>query len=233
MDSLPRRLRKLDEALAVLPLSWDVMTLSELDGFIAGLLVCPMPVEPEEWLELLWKEADPGEEAGEDAAGDGAAEAAALVPEILDHFKRTSLLLKAGEDAYLPILYSDSRTGEVLWEGWAAGFGEAMQVRMESWSAVAQTGDLDAVIALDGLKRLVTIANRPPPAGPADPERERLIEDAPDLIPGWVETLFDWRLGYRPEAVQTPVRSVKIGRNEPCPCGSGKKYKKCCGTAGP
>lgn len=25
-----------------------------------------------------------------------------------------------------------------------------------------------------------------------------------------------------------PVRSAKIGRNEPCPCGSGKKYKKCC-----
>jgi SEC-C motif-containing protein len=25
-----------------------------------------------------------------------------------------------------------------------------------------------------------------------------------------------------------PVRSEKIGRNEPCPCGSGKKYKKCC-----
>nr|WP_272917305.1 SEC-C metal-binding domain-containing protein [Halobacillus litoralis] len=22
----------------------------------------------------------------------------------------------------------------------------------------------------------------------------------------------------------------KIGRNEPCPCGSGKKYKKCCGS---
>jgi len=27
-----------------------------------------------------------------------------------------------------------------------------------------------------------------------------------------------------------PVRVVKIGRNEPCPCGSGKKYKKCCGA---
>jgi len=27
-----------------------------------------------------------------------------------------------------------------------------------------------------------------------------------------------------------PVRVVKIGRNEPCPCGSGKKYKKCCGV---
>lgn len=27
----------------------------------------------------------------------------------------------------------------------------------------------------------------------------------------------------------TPATSVKIGRNDPCPCGSGKKYKKCCG----
>ena len=26
-----------------------------------------------------------------------------------------------------------------------------------------------------------------------------------------------------------PVTSKKIGRNDPCPCGSGKKYKKCCG----
>ncbi len=25
------------------------------------------------------------------------------------------------------------------------------------------------------------------------------------------------------------ARSDKIGRNQPCPCGSGKKYKKCCG----
>jgi SEC-C motif domain protein len=27
-----------------------------------------------------------------------------------------------------------------------------------------------------------------------------------------------------------PRRVDKVGRNEPCPCGSGKKYKKCCGT---
>jgi len=26
-----------------------------------------------------------------------------------------------------------------------------------------------------------------------------------------------------------PIQSTKVGRNEPCPCGSGKKYKKCCG----
>lgn len=27
-----------------------------------------------------------------------------------------------------------------------------------------------------------------------------------------------------------PLSVVKVGRNEPCPCGSGRKYKKCCGT---
>jgi len=29
---------------------------------------------------------------------------------------------------------------------------------------------------------------------------------------------------------EPPVRHGKLGRNEPCPCGSGKKYKKCCGA---
>jgi preprotein translocase subunit SecA len=31
-------------------------------------------------------------------------------------------------------------------------------------------------------------------------------------------------------AVQQLVRGDRVGRNEPCPCGSGKKYKKCCGA---
>jgi preprotein translocase subunit SecA len=34
-------------------------------------------------------------------------------------------------------------------------------------------------------------------------------------------------------AVKTVRRTAeKVGRNDPCPCGSGKKYKKCCGVAG-
>ncbi|MFW6381853.1 MAG: SEC-C metal-binding domain-containing protein, partial [Bacillota bacterium] len=35
------------------------------------------------------------------------------------------------------------------------------------------------------------------------------------------------------EQVDRPVRSYKIGRNDPCPCGSGKKYKKCCARVNP
>ncbi|MFS0647008.1 SEC-C metal-binding domain-containing protein [Siminovitchia sp. 179-K 8D1 HS] len=42
------------------------------------------------------------------------------------------------------------------------------------------------------------------------------------------------RITRREELLQVPrktaaPKSKKIGRNEPCPCGSGKKYKKCCG----
>ena len=35
---------------------------------------------------------------------------------------------------------------------------------------------------------------------------------------------------YDEEAANTPITHEKIGRNDPCPCGSGKKYKKCCGA---
>ena len=35
--------------------------------------------------------------------------------------------------------------------------------------------------------------------------------------------------GGKEPAKKTPKRVKKIGRNDPCPCGSGKKYKNCCG----
>lgn len=42
----------------------------------------------------------------------------------------------------------------------------------------------------------------------------------------WDEDALDW---MKPE-IPTYVREQpKVGRNDPCPCGSGKKYKKCCG----
>jgi uncharacterized protein len=34
----------------------------------------------------------------------------------------------------------------------------------------------------------------------------------------------------RSARASTPARSAKVGRNERCPCGSGKKYKHCCGA---
>ncbi|NLO93666.1 MAG: preprotein translocase subunit SecA, partial [Clostridiaceae bacterium] len=39
------------------------------------------------------------------------------------------------------------------------------------------------------------------------------------------------RASHGEDGVKKPIKrdSVKVGRNDPCPCGSGKKYKNCCG----
>jgi len=41
----------------------------------------------------------------------------------------------------------------------------------------------------------------------------------------------DAKPGAAPAADKTATAEKKIGRNDPCPCGSGKKYKKCCGKS--
>ena len=51
-------------------------------------------------------------------------------------------------------------------------------------------------------------------------------------LPQWDHLLSEERRKelYKEEhASHTIVKGPKIGRNDPCPCGSGKKYKKCCG----
>ncbi len=76
-----------------------------------------------------------------------------------------------------------------------------------------------------GLQTVLEELIVPPPAGAIDTVLEFLIEK-PTRDP----------LGFLPEqmdrviSVDGPLRraAAKVGRNDPCPCGSGKKYKKCC-----
>ena len=58
--------------------------------------------------------------------------------------------------------------------------------------------------------------------------RERYLRNKA-VLTGIIET-GQTDLLYRQTAAPAPVRRTgrKIGRNEPCPCGSGKKFKKCC-----
>jgi uncharacterized protein YecA (UPF0149 family) len=62
-------------------------------------------------------------------------------------------------------------------------------------------------------------------------ENEDMIAAAPDMIPYLVETVYRRQHGLdRVVMASEPfIAGPKIGRNEPCPCGSGKKFKKCCG----
>ena len=52
------------------------------------------------------------------------------------------------------------------------------------------------------------------------------------MLPAAVREIYEfWQPVRRAEAqVSRVAMSLKVGRNEPCPCGSGKKYKKCHGA---
>lgn len=59
------------------------------------------------------------------------------------------------------------------------------------------------------------------------PENKKYLEIGTDKNP---MPLVQFLPGLNEKAVDKPIISEKkVGRNEPCPCGSGKKYKKCCG----
>ncbi len=49
-----------------------------------------------------------------------------------------------------------------------------------------------------------------------------------EVDPDQPEDITDLDILLHPQ--QPVTAETKVGRNEPCPCGSGKKYKKCCGA---
>ena len=74
-----------------------------------------------------------------------------------------------------------------------------------------------------------------------DYEPEKLFRNMVDAKADWLYGLEEWERFYSPEKrkellmdqkrSRTVVKGPKIGRNDPCPCGSGKKYKFCCGKS--
>ena len=211
----------LEKKLATLPFDSDAMLVSELDGFIAGILVCPDLILPGEWLPLIW-----GGDEGADAVFENARQAEQLVKLVMDHYNAVAQDLTSGR--YAPVLEVDTRHDEVLWELWSEGFERAVELRPDSWAALLRESEPTRV-AMSGLVTLVGIAQGESTL--SEQQVQDLTQAAPDLIPGWIEILHAWRVSQHPAsqpAVPPPPFS-KVGRNDPCPCGSGKKYKKCCG----
>lgn len=199
------------------------MLTSTLDGFLAGILLGPDLVPPNEWLPHVWGEPEGG---AMPLVGD-LAEAGAVVTAVMGHYNTLATLF-ARKGGYAPILEDDPRTEEILWEVWAEGFGQAVDLRPGSWLRIAKEGSAETQAALAGLMSLVALSQHETDL--SDEAAQDLTLRAPDLIPGWVETLNAWRLAHA--SAPAPVAGFgKAGRNDPCPCGSGRKYKKCCGAA--
>jgi uncharacterized protein len=221
MDDLPQNLEALDRALSAL--GDDVMTLSELDGLLAAVSACPEAIPPEEWLPLIWADQDVDEQAL--LSNPGVVEA---VARILTRRMDIEAVLTAEDGAYEPLYSVDDRSGDVRWEVWLGGFQQGMALRVDAWEALYQR-DVGAAEAFQLVTTLIFLAEGDPETkaelGPA--RTEELLSAAADVLPECVEVLARRaRAGPR-----TPARSSKVGRNDPCSCGSGKKFKKCCGAA--
>ena len=97
---------------------------------------------------------------------------------------------------------------------------------------------------LDGIDESLIVPN---PIEEMDEDNEvNLIFDKEKLYKNMVDAKADWLYGlpmwddifdadkkkalYREaKKANTVIKGKKVGRNDPCPCGSGKKYKFCCG----
>ena len=222
LPAISHRLKTLERQL--LALSDDAMILSEFDGFIAGLIVCPELITPHEWLPRVWGEM----EDGEGPVFESQAQIDSVFSGIMAHYNAVADTLHSRPGHYQPIFDVDERHDEILWETWARGFSIAVNLRPDAWSELLQADD-DHSTALILLMTMGAIADAESPLSGG--EVETITSRAPEIIPELVERLNAWRLGRFKVAPSGSARAGKIGRNDPCPCGSGKKYKKCCGVS--
>jgi uncharacterized protein len=123
----------------------------------------------------------------------------------------------------------------VIAADWVEGFALAVGLRPEAWDPLLKSKRhapfLLPILGLCGDENGQSVLGLD-----IDTETE-IARDAPDMIPACVgEIARFWRArrAGQPGSPQTDHlhfarTNTKVGRNDPCPCGSGKKFKKCCG----
>ena len=110
----------------------DGMLLSELDGYLAGLIVSPDLVPQSKWLKPVWGEAPPPFEIVADLQH---------FLDLLMHHYNGILDDLGNPGTYAPILDTDMRTDETLWELWMEGFAQAMKLAPTGWNRIRASDD--------------------------------------------------------------------------------------------
>ena len=216
LEVLGELLDQLDEAGA--------MDLEELDGFFAALHCAPDEVLPSDYMPEVVGDGFTNEEIFPND------DAMRLFLNLVRHHWMVVAEAFAAND-FEPLLLEDQE-GQVHGNNWAIGFMRGLDMRHEEWR-----GLLDAEEEFQKLMPILALANEMHP----DPEhriykepisaaqREQLLE----RMSTTVAQLYQHFAPQRKAAAQVggvkQASSGKIGRNDPCYCGSGKKYKKCCG----
>lgn len=193
------------------------MGLEMVDGFFTALIAGPDVVRPSAYLDAIW-----GGEERDAPAFDTKEQAEYVMGLLMRRWNAIAEGIMIGDPAPPLIMdFGDTLTGQ----DWADGF----LLGLDYHESLAATGRSEK--RTDRLIKPILALAGPEVYGSriSATRREKILDDLPDII-------LRCAAAWRPSAVATPgpapVRSVKVGRNDPCPCGSGKKYKKCCGGSG-
>jgi uncharacterized protein len=225
MDQSDQDLDRLSALLHALPVENMPMTLGELDGYVTGVLACPDMIPPSEWMPLVWGETEAAGFPDEKTATD-------TIGAVMAHYNAVAAAMTRSRWIE-PIYEIDPNSDELMWEPWVDGFTRAMGLRPDAWDRVLDRADDETrttMIFLMALQDIYTGQSKF-----SEDEIDQIDLEAPDLIPNCVATILHQS---RPELyARDPAHlsnrpfqaGPRPGRNEPCSCGSGRKYKQCCG----
>lgn len=204
------------------------MSALELDGYLTGVIVAPSPIRPGRWMAGLWDEDEPlfhDETQTEAVLG----AIWAMYDALSVRIERSLRCLETERicDYHPAFQPAEGKPSHDAVRSWARGFWKAMALVPAEWSALAADERLQP--AITPLVGFIDIND--PEFEPAEDIDDRL-DEAAAYIPRAILILkkIAQLRASRPPAT-TPTRHGKIGRNDPCPCGSGRKYKRCCGPS--
>jgi uncharacterized protein len=205
----------------------NAMNLEELDGFIAALVSGPSRIQPTEYLPKIWGGAMPAEVFSNQQ------EQREFSDLVARHHDAIAHTLQSG-DVFLPVLLEDEQ-GVTPANDWAHGFLRGMELRRRDWGELL--GDDEHGGWLVPIFALAHEHNPDPTMRPykepMDAERrERLIIGVAAGVTAIYQHFEPHRQGFTSlfnENATFRRAGPKVGRSDPCPCGSGKKFKQCCG----
>jgi uncharacterized protein len=204
----------------------NAMNLEELDGFFAALIAGPETVMSIEYYSEVF-----GGEMSDACEFGSLDEANEILGLMMRHWNTIAGALFKGE-AYVPLLLEDE-DGAAHGNDWARGFMRGMHMRHDGWAELMD--DEEHGGCLVPMVMLCHEHDEDPEMRPEPISPEKRVEVIAHMAAGLLGAYQYFRAQreadlsvHVPEARRNPS---KVGRNDPCPCGSGKKYKKCCGSA--
>jgi uncharacterized protein len=203
------------------------LTLEGVDGLFCALIASPRTVMPNEYLPAIF-----GSEQSAFASVD---DANATIGLLMRYWNSIIADLKH-ESIHLPFVFEDPHGGLVGRE-WAQGFLAGTRLARDGWKELFDSdreGDLFMIPLLAGE------VDPTWPKEPITPDFEEQVLHS--ISVGFLRSYRHFadarrraamasydRAASTPDMHSNPyVRPAKVGRNDPCPCGSGKKFKKCC-----